>query len=220
MQQSDVSGVELMARVARALIQDIETVMPGKVLSYDDSEDSPRAVVRLSIQGHRIDGEEDVENYEMGHVSGPVVHFGGGGNTIYTPLVAGDDVLVLTISRDIDNAVGNAALPAVAGTTRRHHIMDAMIIPAPWLGVGSASRTSTDPGAMVLDGLVQLGAGTGQVLTTAQKVLDRLTAIETFLNVHEHPNGNLGGPTGSPTTTVTPTVITDVQASTDIKVKV
>ena len=217
MQQSDVSGIELIARVAGAIVEQVETVMPGKVVSYDASEETPRATVQLSIKGHRFSETDNdiIETYEMGLVNGPVVHFGGAGNAVYTPLVAGDDVLVLTASRDIDNAVGGATLPAEPATTRRHHVMDAFILPAPWLGVGSALRTSSTAGAMVLSGVIQLGAGAAaQSLTTTPKVLARLRAIETAHNNGVNPT------TGVPLTPLTLTVTGDLEADPSIKVKV
>jgi hypothetical protein len=217
MQQSDVSGIELIARVAGAIVEQVETVMPGKVVSYDASEEIPRATVQLSIKGHRFSETDNdiIETYEMGLVNGPVVHFGGAGNAVYTPLVAGDDVLVLTASRDIDNAVGGATLPAEPATTRRHHVMDAFILPAPWLGVGSALRTSSTAGAMVLSGVIQLGAGAAaQSLTTTPKVLDRLNAIELAHNSGVNPT------TGVPVTPLTLTVTGDLEADPSIKVKV
>jgi hypothetical protein len=217
MQQSDVSGIELIARVAGAIVEQVETVMPGKVVSYDASEETPRATVQLSIKGHRFSETDNdiIETYEMGLVNGPVVHFGGAGNAVYTPLVAGDDVLVLTASRDIDNAVGGATLPAEPATTRRHHVMDAFILPAPWLGVGSALRTSSTAGAMVLSGVIQLGAGAAaQSLTTTPKVLDRLNAIELAHNSGVNPT------TGVPVTPLTLTVTGDLEADPSIKVKV
>lgn len=217
MQQSDVSGIELIARVAGAIVEQVETVMPGKVVSYDASEETPRATVQLSIKGHRFSETDNdiIETYEMGLVNGPVVHFGGAGNAVYTPLVAGDDVLVLTVSRDIDNAVGGATLPAEPATTRRHHVMDAFILPAPWLGVGSALRTSSTAGAMVLSGVIQLGAGAAaEALTTTPKVLARLNAIEA---AH---NSGVNLTTGLPVTSLVPTVPNDLQADPSIKVKV
>jgi hypothetical protein len=103
--------------------------------------------------------------------------------------------------------------------------MDAFILPAPWLGVGSASRVSVDSNAMVLDGKIQLGAGAAaQFLTTATKVWLRLNAIETAFNSHIHTGVTSGvavsGPP-QPGDEIFPlTDLGDLEASSDIRVKV
>ena len=221
MQQADLSTADLLNRAIRSHIERVETVSLGKVVSYDESAET--AVVRPSVKGFKVsDDGSGVEMFAMPDVKGPVLQFGAGGNTLYTPLSAGDDVLVLFAGRDIDNAIGGAQTPTDPNTGRRHHIMDALILPLPWLGVGASARTSSTPGAMVLGGIVQLGSGgAAEVLTTASKVYLRFLALKAAYDTHVHPDP-VSGNTGVPTVLlpVDATWRDSLKADEDVKVKV
>ncbi len=201
MQQSDLSGVDLLEAASQDAVNRAGMSMPGVVISYDKSGRVPKAVVELSVKGIRVvDDGESLETYALPNVSGPVMHYG-----IYRDLSPGDEVTVIFADRDIDNAVETGESPSEPNTSRRHHLMDAMILPFPLRGVPAADRVSADVGAYVVgsDGdTVQLGAGAvAQLLTTATKVYAALLKIQLDYDAHTHSGGTIAGFTGVPIST-------------------
>lgn len=180
----------------------VESIRLGVVKSFDGSATPPRAVVDLATKGLRPAKGGGLESFELGPISAPVAYLGGGGSLIRSPLTAGDYVFVFLCSGDEDNALGTGEVNTDPRTTRRHDLLDAIVVPLDWR---SSALASVDGGLVIEDeDMVQLGAGaSAQLLTTATKVLARLNLLENAFNDHIHTGVTSGvAVSGTPDTPV------------------
>ena len=170
----------------KGAIAQIHTMLPAKVVSFDDTGAIPRATVRLAVKFNRLKAggaREETEFYEaMGNgilADLPVQYLVAGGVSIYFPLAVGDEVLVDFAERDIDNAVDEGADLNDPGSARRHALADGIVRPMAWSS--SVPADARDSALVIEAGVVKLGKSATEFATTASKVYTRLLAIETFL---------------------------------------
>lgn len=210
----DFSLGELINFIASSRDARIETMLPGRVATFDATTTPPRCSVDLSVKFLRLaDNDIDIVSEDPPRIENAPVCYPTG---VYRELGYDDEVLVLFASRDCDNAVETGKVQTEPASPRRHHIMDAFVLPLSYSktptpsdrqragSVGASAHIFGDTGP------VQLGAGAvAQLLTTATKVLARLNLLENAFNAHIH--NVTGAITGTPTSSVTPTGFGDLE---------
>jgi hypothetical protein len=150
----DVINEAILGRLAH-----VRTCTIGKVLAFRESGEAiPRADVRVAVKGRRRKEDGTWEQYEQVVLPDlPVLYPKVGSASVYFPLAAGDEVMVLFAERDIETAVeeGNDINPA--NTARRHSMADGMVLPVSWSQ--SVPASARDAGYVIEASLIKLGEG-------------------------------------------------------------
>lgn len=137
MPDNDVSAV--LEQAIEAALSDVNTVMPGTIVSYDAGRN--RAVVRPSLPKRLADG---------GELAAPDIHevpvqwmTSGGGVRFTAPIRPGDPVVLHFAQRSLDGWLnGDAAAPE---DPRRFDLTDAVAVPG-----SPAALSGVDPDNIVL----------------------------------------------------------------------
>lgn len=184
------SLVNVIETVVAGKLAMVETSLPGVVVSFDGTANPPEATIDLAVKGRRLVGPDDMETYDLPqlhHV--PVLYPAGKNASLYFDLITGDEVMVVFVSRDSDNAIQTGEAGSEPATTRRHHLMDAFAIPSPWSRPGAIPLAARGAGMVIDSTSIKLGSGAVQKGTTASRVLAVLGALEAWLGTHTHGGG-------------------------------
>lgn len=229
---------QVLRLVLRQHAESLWHAMPGYVDTYDAA--TQRADVRIAVHPYRsaLEGETREELPVLPGV--PVAHTSGGGFVVHAPLKAGDPVVVVFMSRELEAWKSSQAGQAVnALDNRLNHLSDAMCFPGgrpPLSAVagldpdkltvgrpdGGHLTVSTD-GTMALkpggSAKVEL-AGAAFHVADGDKLQTFKTELIAFLNTnlmpwlqdhtHSHPNGATGEPQQNPPPTFATTVLGSV----------
>lgn len=106
----------------RAQIVEVNTCMPGEVVSFDAGTQS--ATIQLCLEREVLGTTEPITQLE----GVPMMVQSGGGFSVTFPVNAGDPCLVLFAQRGIDNWYLDGRCQPQA-TRRHHHLSDAVFIP-------------------------------------------------------------------------------------------
>ncbi len=150
----DVIDEGILGRLAT-----LGTMTIGKVLAFRESGEAiPRADIRNAVRARRRTEEGVWEEYEQVVLPDlPVMYPKVGAASVYFPLAAGDEVLILFAERDIETAVEEGADINRANTARRHSLADGVVLPFSWSQ--SVPASARDTGYVIESDLIKLGEG-------------------------------------------------------------
>ena len=191
---------EVLTALVDSRINGIRVALPASVQSYDPT--TQRADVQPLIQ----DGYYDSTNTRIVErlpviTDVPIVFPGSGGFRVTFPVAAGDVVLLVFSSSSLDRWLASSGAEVDPVDDRRHHISDAIAIP----GLRAAPLGNATPGTM------SMGQDGGPTIEISGSTINAggsnaLMLVSDFMNhVHVAPSG--GGPTATPTVTVTGTAV-------------
>ena len=206
---------QLLDLVIASRLRELHTALPCRVESYDASKQTADVLPMLKRQVPDGEGGYTLEDLPV-LPSVPVAFPRGGGFFVSFPLQKGDFVFVVFSERAIGawRQKGQATTP---GDLRMHSLAGAVALPCLYpsddaLDDAHASNMvigkdgSTAQIHLKSDGTVHLGGENGaQFVALATDVLNRLSAIVSSFNGHQH--GETGG------TTTVPTVLMSSPAS-------
>lgn len=188
-----------------ARLRDVHVALPGRVESYDAEEQKADVKPMVRDLVPTRNGEEVEETLPI-IPNVPVMFPRGGTYFITFPLAVGDFVLLVFNERSIDNwASGNGA-EKNPDDFRTHNLTDAVAIPGFYpfsQAIGESSIDSNmvlgkDGGSTVHikdDGEIHLGKeNPSEFVALAQKVLNNLTSLQTWLDQHKHSTLSYTGP--------------------------
>jgi hypothetical protein len=217
---------EILDAFTRGHLAELHTLLPGRIETYDAAT-GIASVKPLLKRVYSIDGE-DGEITERGEEypvipDCPVAFPRGGGAAITFPLKTGDPCWIMFAERSLDawlDSDGKTVLDP--DDARMHHLTDAVILPAACTLAAPIATAHADdvviaredgsaevhitPGGevQIKAGAVRLGTLSGaKALALAEKVDQRVGAIETWLGTHVHTDP-LSGSTGPPPAPPTP----------------
>ena len=188
--------VEALQWGMEVALSDLNTAMPGRLVSYDPATN--RATVRPALPKRLASGEELAAPAVM---EVPVAWTAGGGASLTFPLKPGDGVLLLFAQRSLEGWLsGNDAAP---DDPRRFALSDAVALP------GLRARgLSGDPEAVVLawdGGTLRLEPGGTARLAAPRLIVEGdvevtgdVTAGSVSLRQHVHLNTQPGTGTSGP----------------------
>jgi len=194
----------------------VHTSLPAQVVEYSSG---PPAVVKvaLGVDFHRRAEDGSRERYSPPQIANvPVVFPGAGGYSLTCPIAAGDTVLLVFCERSIADWLRTGGTGVEPRHARRHDLTDAVAI------AGVRPRNDDIPAAghdadawvfrVPVGKAVKIGGGATESATTAEDVLARLNALETWASAHTHSGVAVGVFTsGPPAAGPTATVIADLQ---------
>ncbi len=208
----------------------INTVMPGKVVKYENGFCSVQPIFKSVFQG--FDGKEVIKDKDIIE-NVPVLHSRGGGFIVDIPLKPDDLVILLFSQRSIDNYLetdGKSTLDPQ--DSRLFDLSDCYALP---VGITKRNKPNaysssdlvikTEDGAgefhMTLSGDMNVKAGTvrlgsltaDKALALATDVKNKLDGIATNLNAHTHTTISIGTPTSN---NLTPLIQDNTVASTKV----
>lgn len=199
---------ELLNLILDHRLRELHTALPGRVESYDASKQTCDVLPMLKKQTPNGQGGYTTEDLPV--LPNVPVAFprGGGGFFMSFPLAKGDFVMLVFHERAIGawRKKGEATAP---GDLRMHSLAGAVAYPGLYPNDDALDDAHT--ANMVLgkdgstaqihlkaDGTVHLGGENGaQFVALATDVLNRLSAIVSAFNLHQH--AETGGTTGVPT---------------------
>lgn len=191
---------ELLDLVLTDRLRGLHTSMPGRVESYDASNQT--ADVLPQIKRQMPDGEGGFTIEDLPVLPGiPVGHPRGGGFFASFPLQKGDFVWVMFAERPIGNwrQKGQASNP---GDNRMHSLAGAVCIPAAIYPSNKTLQDADDTNMVIgKDGtsaaqiiitpsMVKLGGG-DQFVALANLVKERLDTIQSTFDGHNHDGSSL-----------------------------
>lgn len=199
---------ELASVIAGAIenrLVDVHVSLPGRVESYD----AARQVADVKPMLRRVIRRENMERVteELPVIPCvPVLWQRGGGAFVSLPLAAGDFGLLVFADYTLDRfrSTGDDVDP---GDERRFDLSNASFIPAgpfPSSGAladasGAHIRVGFDGGyqAEIRDGEARFPKDASTFLARADRVLSTFQSLQTWLDLHTHPDpvsGNTGAP--------------------------
>jgi hypothetical protein len=174
---------QILRTAIRAEIARIHTQAPARIISYDASQQ--RATVQLLVDHAKQDDEKNVEQYVPAQIPNvPVAFPSGGGFAITWPIEPGDEGWIEFSERSISEFKTTKQNRYTPQSLRRFDLTDAVFKPENPRGKQATVRA----GAMVFTGnLFVFGDKNVETfLARADKVTERLNAIEQYLQTHEH----------------------------------
>lgn len=181
----------LVAAVASAAARGVWCALPGTVVSYDAA--TRTADVRAAVMDTRVDEDGQMVATPIAQIPDvPVALLGGGGARVRFPVRAGDSVLLVFCSRSIERYKirGDAGGPVDPGDDRSGDLSDAIAIPL------DLYRAEDEAPAIEFTDAGQIRVGGNEGL---------VTRAEFMAHLHTAPSG--GGPTSTPTVSITGTTI-------------
>jgi len=187
--------VDSLREALRAETAKIRTCIPGRVVSYDHSEQ--RADVRPVVRSARKDPDTDERVTYLPDVipNCPVSFPQGGGFSLTWPLQKGDRVELRFASRSLDEWLTGGGDDVEPKDPRRFDVTDAIVDPGISSFAEALANDRLDDAAMVLFGeKIYLGdanpaqfvALAGKVEDEIQKIRDKLDALVSAYNGHTH----------------------------------
>ncbi len=211
---------DVLADAIKGEIATVHTSLPGRVVDYDQVNQT--ATVQLGVQFSRrgLDGERIP--YTPAPLSGVPILWPTGGGGAYSdtwPLEKGDEVWVHFAERSIDEWVMSDASVVTPASVRRFNLSDAVATPA------QSSRKSPLPGAAVADARVIRGdeirlgsASASDYVALASLVKAELDALWNAFNSHTHLV-QVAPPPALPTLSAPPAVSGVASSVSSLKVK-
>ena len=187
-------------KIANAVLS-LNTIQPGKVVSYDAATNTARVQPSISVTTVDDDGTAvPVEQPTL--VDIPVLQPTVGQYSITLPITPETEGLILHCQRDIDNVVLGAR-PGRPATTRVQHISDGLFVPLP-ISDASRAKVVSPEGLQLRAGAVTLTVNeTGVAIVGNVTVTGTVTALDhiagiihLLTHIHTAPGG--GGPTTPP----------------------
>lgn len=185
----NTSLLELVNYLASLRVAQVQTSLPAKVLSFDGTANPPRCTVKLAVREPVLDDEADdgsSTTIDGAIISDcPVLYPAGGGASVFFPLSAGDEVTCIFSSRDTDNAIEAGEDQNEPASLRRHHLMDAFVVPSPWSvrsAIAKTSQTDMTIEAPTGSTFIKLGDAATKRVVLDDDVRLRLNAIEFKVN--------------------------------------
>lgn len=187
----DIDNPELEDAIFEMIIGEIakvRTVTPGKVTSYDPA--TQRATVQPILRGRYVD-EDSLEIVTtrpplLSHV--PVWWPGSNASTLYAPLEAGDDVMLIISDRALDEWKASDNSDLTPQDMRRFDLTDAVALPGRKslpTGLGGkvffGEPSLTGARFVIDDGKVALGASGVEALEQINDALDSWASTLTEL---------------------------------------
>lgn len=186
-------GFAIQGFITQFLAGNLNTAMPGKVISYDDV----RRVVDIKpmLRKACMDGTQQ-EFPVLSSV--PVAVYGTKGAGVKLPIAAGDYVLLIFSQRQTDDFFNNGQINNTQ-LSRQFHLSDAVALP----GLFPQSWNEGTTGS----GDIQIYNNGGKVTVTASGDIELGEAFLSSLvkssfisifNAHVHTGGTISGSTGIP----------------------
>lgn len=177
-----------MARYAEIIREEgtysLSGPMPAEVVSYDRTK--RRATVRFPVRMQVRDIDTGEVSFEtVGEVVDvPVSHLAGGGGSLTFDLLPGDTGLVVVLERPVGEWLAEGGEDVYPLLDERFTLSGCVFLP----GLSAYTRSlPSAAGRWLLDApLIQLGAGAVEYLARADKVAERLSALEAKYNAHTH----------------------------------
>jgi hypothetical protein len=161
----------------------LHTSIPAKIKSYDVG--TQRATIRLIVDHARLNDEGQVEQFVPPLLQNVPVQFPqGAGYSITWPLNEGDEGTLIFNERSTSEYKATGADRNTPQNLRRFNLTDAVFLPGSARGLAEQVL----PDAMVFAGgtFVFGDKAVTTFLARADKVTERLNAIEQYLQTHEH----------------------------------
>ena len=157
----------------------VHTQVPGRVLDYD--HDEQKAKIQLIVQ-HAFDDDGEVDYYKPAPLVNVPVVFPA---VLTWPLEDGDPGWVQIAERSIDEYEATGNDETRPRDLRRFDLSDAVFYPC--FLRGEADTDDSDVVVDRRDGDVKIGGSSvSEFLARADRVEERLQAIENYINGHEH----------------------------------
>lgn len=202
-----VSTAQLLDLHSDRVQEEIHTVLPARVLSYDAAKQT--VDVEFSVRVAVRDEEGEPEWETLPNLAGvPVAWMRGGGFFFAASLAAGDSVWVYATTAAIGQWRATGKVPSDGPETRRHGLGSCFAVPGAFPSTapladasGSELRLGKDGNNAqihIVSGEIRLGKGATDFVALASKVDQCMTE----LGKHVHPVTAVGSPTGPPATGV------------------
>lgn len=158
----------LFRHVLRKFLQNVDDMLPARVVSYD--RDSKRVQVQPQIMILNTDGSVSTRNAVA---SIPVLQLGGGNFVLDFPLNPGDLGYIKANDRDISLFL-QAYTQSPPNTYRKHSFEDAVFIPAPMHGYSISEEDGDNVVLQTLDGTQRIAIWPDRIKITSDNkiVLD------------------------------------------------
>ena len=177
------SDADLLKEAIRAQLVEINTWMPGEVVTFDSAAQT--ASIQLCLEREVLDEFNAI--VQLDEV--PLVVQSAGGFSVTFPVAAGDPCMVFFAQRGIDNWYLDGGCQKQA-TRRHHHLSDAVFMPglkaAPdALGGYDTSNfvIRTDDGAnqfcMTPSGQFALSNGTAELVSIVDELAQAVASLQT-----------------------------------------
>jgi hypothetical protein len=216
--------LEEVLRIAlESRLADVHVALPGRVETYDDSEQTVDVKPLIKRNVIDINGNETVESLPVIRRV-PVAFLRSSRFFISFPMEKGDHVMLIFSERSIDNYMTGDGSEVDPVDLRKHSLSDAVAYPGVYPDVKKLKNADAsdmvlgkddgirihirDDQVEVLDGAIQ------QSVAVAEKLQALYTTLKTTFDTHVHPTGT--GPSG-PTSTPFPAYDTDINSN---KVKI
>jgi len=218
-QQSDPTLDDVIEAWIRGSLADVRTSALAKVTAVDTAASPPTASVRLAVKRQRLDEDDALEVFEGPILPDlPVLYTVMGSASIHADLEVGDEVFVVWLESDHDNAIATGNDISDPATPRRHHLMDGVVIPRAWSA--SVPADAREANALVIEHgtKIKLGKSATQRAVLVDDLVTRMNAIESAFNAHTHLYDRPSSGSTTPTATgagpsAGTTAAADIQAS-------
>lgn len=202
-----VSDTPTLAEVIRLIVDSklalVETVLPGRILTYDEA--TQKASVQPLVRGAFVDDDGERVYLDLPIINNaPVAFPSGSGGSLTFPLTRGDRVVLLFASRDIDGWLTDDGDSNTPTDPRRHALSDVIVLPGVRSFAAALDSGAVDSNDLVLaaSGLKLGSSAANQYIAIAALVASEVnTWISTVFDTHTHIGVTTGpGTSGVPST--------------------
>lgn len=148
------------------LLQNVDTMLPAKVVAFNGDRNKPRVTVHPQI-AVLTTNHERVSRAQIASL--PVVQFGGGGHLISCNIKPGDFGWIVASDRDISLFLQNYK-ETQPNTVRKHNFADAIFIPDILTGYNIAAEDNQNFVIQNVDGTVRIAFWPDYIKITAPHV--------------------------------------------------